>query len=298
LPRGPVSTSNGTVELVEDPDRNGVTVVVNGVPSSYHDLDDPGFLDFEYMQQMAAFVEAMPVGPLRVVHLGAAGCTFARWIEHVRPGSTQIAVDLDGDLLALVREWFALPRAPRLRLRTGDARTELATLRDGWADVIVRDAFAPDTTPEHLTTTEFDAEVWRALSPGGLYLANVADRPPLPLTRAEVRTWEAQGAREIVVSSEPALLRGRRYGNLVVAVRRPHEAGAERSADPDLADDAALGRRLRSLPVPAHVLGGQRLATFAASGAILRDRPGVDGDGGRARGRGDAAPPEGGDAAS
>lgn len=275
LPVGPVATSTGTVELVPDRDRNGVTVVVNGVPSSYLDLDDPGFLAFEYMQQMAAVVEGLPAGPLRVVHLGAAGCTFARWVEHARPGSTQVAVDLDTELVGLVRDWFDLPRAPRLRLRQGDARRELSTLRDGWADVVVRDAFAPDTTPAHLTTIEFDADVWRVLAPGGTYLANVADRPPLPLARAEAATWLALGGTDVVLTSEPALLRGRRYGNLVLAARKPTAAGAgDESASvapAPLAVDSALARRLRTLPVPAHVLGGDELATFAAAAPVLRD---------------------------
>jgi spermidine synthase len=238
--------------------------MVNGVPSSYLDLDDPGFLAFEYMQQMAAFVDCLPPGPLRVVHLGAAGCTFARWMEHARPGSTQLAIDLDTELVTLVRDWFDLPRSPRLRLRPGDARRELATVRTGWADVVVRDVFAPDVTPDHLSTVEFDAEVVRALAPGGLYLANCADRPPLARTRAEVATWLAAGATDVAVSSEPALLRGRRYGNLVLAVRTA-------PADAPLADDAALARRLRTLPVPAHLLGGRELGEFAATAPVLRD---------------------------
>jgi len=290
LPSGPVPTSTGTVEFEADPDRNAVTVVVNGAPSSYVDLDDPGLLTFEYMQEMAALVGTAPPGPLRVVHLGAAGCSFARWVEHERPGSEQVAVDLDARLLELVRTWFGLPRAPRLRLRPGDAREVLATLRDGWADVVVRDVFAPDTTPAHLTTVEFLEDVWRVLRPGGLYLANCADRPPLPLARAEAATLEAAGADDVVVVSEPALLRGRRYGNLVLAARRPARGDTARDDVGDdaagddaervpLAHDAALARRLRSLPVPAHVLGGAELAAFRAAARPVHDDAAPSGGG-------------------
>jgi SAM-dependent methyltransferase len=267
------------VELEPDPDRNAVTVLVNGAPSSYVDLDDPGLLTFEYMQEMAAVVETLPAGPLRVVHLGAAGCSLARWVEHERPGSEQVAVDLDARLLELVRTWFALPRAPRLRLRPGDARAVLETLRDGWADVVVRDVFAPDTTPAHLTTVEFLADVWRVLRPGGLYLANCADRPPLPLARAEAATLEAAGADDVVVVSEPALLRGRRYGNLVLAARRPADPDGSFPRPLPLADDAPLARRLRSLPVPAHVLGGEELASFRAAARPAHDDAAPSGGG-------------------
>jgi hypothetical protein len=79
LPDGPVPIDTGTAEVIRDPDfPQRVTLHVNGVPSSSLDLADPGFLDFEYMQQMAAFVALLPPGPLRVLHLGAAGSAFAR----------------------------------------------------------------------------------------------------------------------------------------------------------------------------------------------------------------------------
>ena len=75
LPVGPVEIDTGTAEVVPDPDHSSrVTLHVNGVPSSYLDLDDPGFLAFEYMQQMDAVVAATTSGPLRAMHLGAAGC--------------------------------------------------------------------------------------------------------------------------------------------------------------------------------------------------------------------------------
>ena len=86
------------VELHRDPgDPTGVTVVINGVPSSHLDLADPSRLEFEYMQQMAAVIDRLgePGEPLRVIHLGAAGCTLARYVQATRPGSRQLAVELD-----------------------------------------------------------------------------------------------------------------------------------------------------------------------------------------------------------
>ena len=90
-------------------------MLVNGVPSSYLDLADPSHLAFEYMQQMAEVIERVgPAGrPLDVVHLGAAGCALARAIHAERPGSRQLAIELDTALPELVRGWFDLPdKAP------------------------------------------------------------------------------------------------------------------------------------------------------------------------------------------
>lgn len=273
LPTGEVPTSTGTARVERDRDRpDAVTLFVNGVPSSHLDLSDPGFLAFEYMQQMAVVIDALPAGPLRVLHLGAAGCSLARWVEHTRPGSRQLGVDLDAELLVLVREWFDLPRAPRLRLRADDARHALGTLGDAAFDVVVRDVFAPDTTPEHLVTLEAAHAVRRILRPGGVYLANCADRPPLTRARREVATLRdafrggtdpSTGALGLV--AEPGQLKGRRYGNVVLAAVR---AGADDAVE---LDAPALTRAARSLAQPAHLLTGPELDAFAGSASAYRD---------------------------
>lgn len=265
---GPVPIDTGTAELVVDRSRpSAVTVLVNGVPSSLVDLDDPTLLEFEYMQHMAVVVGALPPGPLDAVHLGAAGCAFPRWLHATRPGSRQIGVDVDARLLTLVRDWFDLPRSPALRLRAGEARQVLAALPDASADVVVRDVFAGDTTPGHLTTREFVQEVARVLRPGGVYLANCADRPPLALAREEAATV-ASVLRTALVA-EPGQLKGRRYGNLVLAATTP--------GGPDLAA-AAPARALRALAVPATVLAGDDLRAFAGSARVRHDAPGTTED--------------------
>jgi spermidine synthase len=145
----------------------------------------------------------------------------------------------------------------------GDARAELERLPDGSADLVVRDAFAGDGTPPHLTTREFTALAARVLRPGGVYLANCVDRPPLAQARAEAATIAACFARTAVIA-EPGVLRGRRYGNLVLA-------GTD---DPDLLASPALARALRTLPVPARILADDEAAAFAGRGEPLADPPG------------------------
>lgn len=262
LPVGPVEIDTGTAELVRD-GPGAVTLLVNGVPSSHLAFDDPARLDFEYLDRMAAVIATLPPGPLSAVHLGAAGCGLVRHVEAVRPGSRQIGVDLDARLLTLVREWFDLPRSPRLRLRAGDAREVLAALPAASADVVVRDVFAGSDTPAHVTTAEFLGEVRRVLRPGGVYLANCVDRPPLHLARSEVNT-----AREVLgevgLVAEPGQLKGRRYGNLVVIATLPGEPGPWESS-------AALERTLRGLAVPATLVTDADAVAFAGRAPVLRD---------------------------
>ena len=249
--------------MVPEPGRpRAATLLVNGVPSSFVDLDDPGLLDFEYMQQAGAVVEVVAARrpDLTVLHLGAGGCALARALAHRHPGARQLAVELDGELARLAREWFDLPRAPRLRLRTGEARAELTRLPDDTYDVVARDVFAGDRTPDHLTTLEFTREVRRVLRDGGVYVANCADRPPLTLARSELATLGAAFAHVGVVA-EPAQLRGRRYGNLLLVA----------TDDPDVLDDPGLARTLRTLPVPARLLAGDEVRTLAGAATPRHD---------------------------
>lgn len=262
LPDGEVPVSTGTVRLQREPGTDQVTVYVNGVPSSSLDLADPAWLEFEYMQQMAAVVDALPPGRLDALHLGAAACALPRWLDAVRPGSRQLAVDIDAELVRLVREWFPLPRAPRLRLRVQDARAAVASLPDAGLDVVVRDVFAGTTTPADLTTLEFVTDVARVLRPGGLYVANCADRPPLTLAKAEVATLRRVMA-DVALVAEPGVLRGRRYGNVVLAAVAPGGTGA-------VLDGAGLARALRSLPVPARLVHGDELVELTAGAPALR----------------------------
>ncbi len=263
-------TSTGWAELVPDAgDPQRATLWVNGVPSSPVNAVDPGDLEFEYLQRMADVLELAtdpaPPAPLRVVHLGGGACALARHVEAVRPGSRQVVVEVDAELARLVRQQVPLPRSPLVRVQVGDARARLATRPDGSADVVVRDVFAGDTTPVHLTTAGFLREVRRVLAPGGLYLANVVDRTGAPAgapLRAEVATAVEVfgGLGHVALLGEPAVLRGRRYGNVVLVARHG-----------PLHVPAALERRLRGGAAPAHLVTGGGLEASARAGWVLAD---------------------------
>ncbi|MEE3852364.1 fused MFS/spermidine synthase [Gordonia sp. LSe1-13] len=255
----PIDT--GVAELMPDTVAGGWLLTVNGAQSS-HIHPDPGVLDFEYMRQMAAMIaEAYSDdAALRVLHLGAAACALPRFIADRYAESRQVAVEIDGALARLAREWFDLPRAPRLRIRVGDAREVLESLREDTRDVVVRDAFAEARTPRHLTTHEFVVEVRRVLTPGGLYLANCGDNRDLTLARAEVTT-AASVFEHVAVVADAAMLKGRRTGNLVlVASDRAIEAGP------------GLVRTLLADPQPAKILAGRQAREFG-SGSVITDPP-------------------------
>ncbi len=71
-------------------------------------------------------------------------------------------------------------------------------------------------TPAHLTSVEFYRELAALLAPGGVLLVNVADGPGLSFARRQAATI-AEVLPEIGILADTQVLKGRRFGNLVVA---------------------------------------------------------------------------------
>jgi spermidine synthase len=206
----------GKAELVVDLDRPaGWMLLVDGTPQSYLDVADPTFLEFDYVRLLADVIEAMsePLAPLRVVHLGGGGCTLPRYLAATRPGSTQVVIEADDLLVEVVRRQLG---AQGFRLRTGDGREALCHLAKGTSDVVVGDVFVGAQVPSHMATLEMVREVAEVLTPEGVYVVNVADSGSLPFARGQAANL-AEVFAHVVVLADPGLLRGRRFGNLVIA---------------------------------------------------------------------------------
>jgi hypothetical protein len=252
---------SGQAELVPDGDRpRAYTLLLDGAPQSHVDLDDPTYLDFEYVRRMAIAIDlAAPAGqPLRVLHLGGGGLSLPRYIATTRPGSQQRVVEVDGALVEFVRRELPWPRDPRLRVRVGDARQVLESTRSAAYDLIVSDVFAGARTPAHLASAEFAGEVARALAPDGTYLVNIADGPPLGYARGQVATVRAV-LPCACLAADSAVLRGRRYGNLVLVAARTEPPVGE------------LARRVAGDWFPGRVVHGDELERFVAGAPVVDD---------------------------
>ncbi|WP_433297702.1 spermidine synthase [Actinoplanes sp. CA-030573] len=223
------TVASGVAELIPDSDRAAAfSLMLDGAPQSYVDLDDPLHLEFEYIRRMAAAIDliAPPGERLRALHLGGGALTLPRYIAATRPGSPQRVVEIDGPLVEMIRRELPLSPKANVRVRVGDARAALEGMRDGGYDVVVLDVFAGARTPAHLASVEFIHEVARVLDPAGWLVANVADGPPLRYARAQVATIRAALPSACLVA-DAAVLRGRRFGNLVVLAGRTPPPVAE-----------------------------------------------------------------------
>ena len=125
---------------------------------------------------------------------------------------------------------------------------------------MIADIYRAARMPRHVRTVEFAAEVARALRPDGMYLVNVTDLPPLVGTRVQVATLRAVFA-DVCVVGDRRMLRGRRYGNLVLAATsRPGGLPVARLAVAALRD-----------PVPGGLLHAAALDTFVAGAHPVTD---------------------------
>jgi spermidine synthase len=223
------TVASGVAELIPDPDRTAAfSLMLDGAPQSYVDLDDPLHLEFEYIRRMAAAIDliAPPGRPLRTLHLGGGALTLPRYLAATRPGSPQRVVEIDGPLVEMIRRELPLDSKANVRVRVADARAALEGMRDHGYDLVVLDVFAGARTPAHLASVEFMREVARVLDPAGWMVANVADGPPLRYARSQVATIRA-ALPEACLVADAAVLRGRRFGNLVVLAGRTPPPVAE-----------------------------------------------------------------------
>lgn len=255
----------GEARVIPSEFTSGYELVVDGTPQSHVDLDDPTHLHFEYIARMGAVIDQLPAGPLTAVHLGAGALTIPRYIEASRPGSRQQVIELESPLVALVREHLPLPRGAAIRLRIGDAREGVRRLPPavvGACDLVVSDVFSGAQTPAHLTSVQFYSEVAQLLAPTGVLLVNVADGPGLAFARRQVATV-AEVLPEIGVLADAQVLKGRRFGNLVIAA----------SAAP--LPSEWLPRMLAAGPHPAKIAQGAEVTAFVQGARVVTDQDAV-----------------------
>ena len=229
VPRTALTDTTREVSLIPDRERgSGFLLQVNQTDQSYVDLDDPTVLEFDYVQRMADAIDAFePTNrSMRVIHIGGAGMTLPRYVAATRPRSPQIVLEPDEALTTYVREHLPLPPRSGIKVRGVGGREGIAAMRQDYADIVVLDAFDGARVPAELVTTEFFAQVSDVLVDGGVFLLNLTDRAPFAYVR---RVLAGLGTHftAMLMSAEPATIKGRRFGNVLVCASRADPAQQE-----------------------------------------------------------------------
>lgn len=259
-------TPGGLARLLPDTDHTAAYLLtIDDTPQSYVDLEDPTHLEFEYIRRLAHLADhTHPAGtPLDALHLGGGALTLPRYLAHTRPGSRQLAIEADPILTDFVRTHLPLDKRARIRVRIADARQALTTMKPASWDLIISDVFAGARTPAHLTSLEYAQLTAHALRDTGLYAVNIADGAPLRFARAQAATVLAAYPHAALIA-EPGVLRGRRYGNLVLAAARHTLPLAE------------LSRAAAADPFPARVIADDELTAWIGGATPVTDATAQD----------------------
>lgn len=256
-----IETGSQTVTLIEDTARPGAYLVrIGGTDQSYVDLADPLRLEFDYVQRIADVIDEIAPGGerIRIVHIGGAALTLPRYVTATRPSSAQIVLEPDEPLTAWVREHLPLPRQSGIKVRSVDGRTGIAALRDDFCDLVVVDAFDGARVPAELTTVEFLSDVRRVVGAAGTVVINVTDSGGLAYSK-RVLASVAEVFGTVIYGAEPATLKGRRFGNVIIT-----------GSDGPL-PEAALIRRGAGSMFPYRMLTGGQISRFVGQAAPFTD---------------------------
>ena len=238
-------------------------MVFGETSQSWVDPVRPDLLLFEYVVQVSLLFEhgLADVGQgerIRVIHIGGAGLSIPRWIAWRRPGTAQIVCEPDAGLTEEVRRKLPLPLRSGIKVRDIDGRTGVAAMPSDYADLVVLDAFDGARVPGELVAAEFLDELARLGRGRRMVICNVTDSSPFGWTR-RFAAGLAGRWRHLLVGTEPAVWKGRRFGNLLLAA-----SGAR-------VDVTGLRRDSAKQPCPYRWIEGRELRSWIGGAEPFTD---------------------------
>jgi spermidine synthase len=154
------------------------SLVLDHLIHSYTDLNDPLYIEYEYIRIYEEMVrwQAKKRGSFRTLFLGGGGYTFPRFIEAKYPKAEIHVVEIDPEITRVAQKHLGVSENTRIRSFNEDGRWFVMNCKEkGSYDFIFGDAFNDLSIPYHLTTKEFAVQMKGLLKPDGVLLANVID---------------------------------------------------------------------------------------------------------------------------
>ncbi|MDO4917428.1 MAG: fused MFS/spermidine synthase [Rothia sp. (in: high G+C Gram-positive bacteria)] len=240
----------------DDFSESGFILEIGGAEQSHVNLAHPEEIFYEYLRRIANVIDVFrpAEAPISVAHLGAGALTLARYIQATRPGSAQVAVDIERELPTLVLDHLSMPAGSQLEVIIDDARAAISQLAPALSavagiDAIIVDIFSGWGAPEHLIEPGFYKELKAELADSGVLLVNVGDDPGFTFFAAQARTL-LNTFEHVWCLTEQSLLNAKHAGNMILV-------GTQNALDADTrARLAAAG------PHPGVVLDTHELAEW------------------------------------
>ena len=153
-------------------------LVLDHLIHSINDLDNPSYLDYEYIRIYEEFMRwrMNRTGSLKTLFIGGGGYTLPRCLETMYPTAEVDVVEIDPEITKVVHEYLGVPKNTKIRSFNEDGRWFVMNCKEKEKyDFIVGDAFNDLSIPYHLTTKEFAQQMAGLLKPDGILMANVID---------------------------------------------------------------------------------------------------------------------------
>lgn len=157
------------------------------------DTTDPADMVFDYTRLYSVYKD-FGIDMRRALVIGAGGYTVPKALLADVPNIKVDAVDIEPDLEAVARQYFALPDDERLQSYTEDGRRFLHDADEPY-DYIFSDVYhSLYSIPSHFTTREFFLLAKSRLSENGLFVANIIgdlSRRQPSLMFSEMKTFQS-----------------------------------------------------------------------------------------------------------
>ena len=171
-----------TIKLKKDTTRSGgnslETLVLDHLIHSYTDLNDPLYLEYEYIRIYEEMVrwQSGKRKSFKALFIGGGGYTLPRFIEAKYPQAGIDVVEIDPEITRVAKNYLGILEDTRIHSFNEDGRWFVMNSKEqGSYDFIFGDAFNDLSIPYHLATKEFAMQLKGLLKPDGLLLANVID---------------------------------------------------------------------------------------------------------------------------
>jgi len=154
------------------------SLVLDHLIHSYTDLEDPLYLEYDYIRIYEEMVrwQVKKGRSLKALFLGGGGYTFPRFIDAKYPKAEIDVVEIDPEITRTAEKYLGVSENTKIRTFNEDGRWFVMNCRDkGTYDFIFGDAFNDLSIPYHLTTKEFAMQLKSLLKPDGVLMANVID---------------------------------------------------------------------------------------------------------------------------
>jgi len=154
------------------------SLVLDHLVHSYTDLEDPLYIEYEYIRIYEEMVRWQARGrhSFKALFLGGGGYTFPRFIEAKYHKAEIHVVEIDPEITRVVKKYLGVSENSRIRSFNEDGRWFVMNCEEkGSYDFIFGDAFNDLSIPYHLTTKEFAMQLKSLLKPDGMLMANVID---------------------------------------------------------------------------------------------------------------------------